>query len=231
MCPGTSSVLVCLFRARGLTNFLDTGVSEIIVRLKGAVQVARQGGSILTRTEGRTRRRQTIGLMNSGAWGAALITATLFTGAAGPAFAQTIERTPPPPPPLDAPATAPDPEADNVEEIVVTGIRGALTNALENRRRSDVIIDGISADDIGSTPDLNLGEALQRIPGVQINRSDDRRDASISVRGLPSEYTRTSVMGQSIATPDAWDPWIRQSVRNLRRGDLRRRGRNQILFG
>ena len=94
-----------------------------------------------------------------------------------------------------------DAQADVLDDVVVTGIRGALTNALENRRRSDVILDGISADDIGSTPDLNLGEALQRIPGVQINRSDDRRDASISVRGLPSEYTRTSVMGQSIATP------------------------------
>lgn len=92
-------------------------------------------------------------------------------------------------------------EPDQVDEVVITGIRGALTNALEIRRRSDVILDGISADDIGSTPDLNLGEALQRIPGVQINRSDDRRDASISVRGLPSEYTRTTVMGQSIATP------------------------------
>lgn len=92
-------------------------------------------------------------------------------------------------------------EESQLDEVIVTGIRGALNNALEIRRRSDVILDGISADDIGSTPDLNLGEALQRIPGVQINRSDDRRDASISVRGLPSEYTRTTVMGQSIATP------------------------------
>ncbi|MFN4095958.1 MAG: TonB-dependent receptor plug domain-containing protein [Sphingomonas sp.] len=87
------------------------------------------------------------------------------------------------------------------EEVVVTGIRASLENALDIRRKADVILDGISADDIGSTPDLNLGEALQRIPGVQINRSADRRDASISVRGLPSQYTKTTVMGQSIATP------------------------------
>ena len=96
------------------------------------------------------------------------------------------------------PAAAPQtPE----KEIVVTGIRSALEDALEIRRKADVILDGISADDIGSTPDLNLGEALQRIPGVQINRSADRRDASISVRGLPSQYTKTTVMGQGVATP------------------------------
>lgn len=108
--------------------------------------------------------------------------------------------TPAPSPPAP-PIAAPEDEAPSEADIVVTGIRGALEDALEIRRKADVILDGISADDIGSTPDLNLGEALQRIPGVQINRSADRRDASISVRGLPSQYTKTTVMGQSVATP------------------------------
>jgi iron complex outermembrane recepter protein len=88
--------------------------------------------------------------------------------------------------------------ADDV--VVVVGIRAALENALERRRRSDVIEDGISADDVGSTPDLNLGEALLRVPGVQINRESERRDASISVRGLPGRFTKTTVQGQSIAS-------------------------------
>lgn len=84
--------------------------------------------------------------------------------------------------------------------IVVTGIRASLENALNIRRNADVILDGISADDIGSTPDLNLGEALARIPGVQINREGARRDATISVRGLPGRFTKTTVMGQTIAS-------------------------------
>jgi len=87
------------------------------------------------------------------------------------------------------------------EEIVVTGIRATLENALENKRKADVILDGISADDLGNFPDLNLGEALQRITGVQIDRSGDRRDATISVRGLPGAFTQTTVMGQNIASP------------------------------
>lgn len=85
------------------------------------------------------------------------------------------------------------------EEIVITGIRASLEDALAIRRASDVILDGISADDVGSTPDLNLGEALQRIPGVQINRSDERRNASISVRGLPGNLSKTTVQGQNVA--------------------------------
>jgi TonB-dependent receptor len=91
--------------------------------------------------------------------------------------------------------------AGSNEEIVVTGIRATLENALQNKRKADVILDGISADDLGNFPDLNLGEALQRITGVQIDRSGDRRSATISVRGLPGAFTQTTVMGQNIASP------------------------------
>ena len=142
----------------------------------------------MSRSSGRIRLKTAY--LTSSAACAVTIAASL---AAAPAWCQTTAPS--------SPATDPDAPVDQVEEIVVQGIRSSLNNALEIRRKSDVILDGISADDIGSTPDLNLGEALQRIPGVQINRSDDRRDASISVRGLPSEYTRTTVMGQSVAAP------------------------------
>jgi TonB-dependent receptor len=90
-------------------------------------------------------------------------------------------------------------------EIVVSGLRASLESALEFRKNADVILDGISADDIGSTPDLNLGEALQRIPGVQINREAGRRDATISVRGLPGRFTKTTVMNQNIASTTRGD--------------------------
>lgn len=97
--------------------------------------------------------------------------------------------------------TSDEDTAGGGEEIVVTGIRATLANAIENKRKADVILDGISADDLGNFPDLNLGEALQRITGVQIDRSGDRRSATISVRGLPGAFTQTTVMGQNIASP------------------------------
>lgn len=102
--------------------------------------------------------------------------------------------------PAEEASIATAPQADNEGVIVVSGIRASLADALEQRRKADVILDGISSDDIGSTPDLNLGEALARIPGVQINREGARRDATISVRGLPGQFTKTTVMGQTIAS-------------------------------
>ena len=37
-----------------------------------------------------------------------------------------------------------------IEQITVVGVRSALENALDNKRNADTIMDGISADDIGS---------------------------------------------------------------------------------
>ena len=99
-------------------------------------------------------------------------------------------------------ATAQTSEAGANEEIVVTGIRATTENALNAKRKADVILDGISADDLGNFPDLNLGEALQRITGVQIDREAARRNATISVRGLPGNFTKTTLMGQNISNPN-----------------------------
>lgn len=58
----------------------------------------------------------------------------------------------------------------NVEEVVVTGMRSDLQNAQEIKRNSDTFVDAISADDIGSLPDRSVLEAMQRVPGVSIER-------------------------------------------------------------
>ncbi len=134
----------------------------------------------------------------------ALVLALFYTASAA---AQTADQ-PPAPPPVVKPATAQSQavatnnaalEEEDGDAIVVSGIRASLESALDIRRNAEVILDGISSDDVGSTPDLNLGEALQRIPGVQIDRSAERRDATISVRGLPGRFTRTTLMGQLVA--------------------------------
>ena len=57
-----------------------------------------------------------------------------------------------------------------MEEITVTGIRGALGAALDTKRNSDSIVDAISAQDLGKFPDRNVAESLQRVTGVTIQR-------------------------------------------------------------
>ena len=116
--------------------------------------------------------------------------------AATPAFAQNTN--------IDTQASAPqaeEPAPQAADQIVVTGFRRAYADALNIKRESDQITDSISSDGLGRFPDLNVGEAIQRIPGVQINREADSRNATISLRGLPGSFARTTLNGGGFADP------------------------------
>lgn len=95
---------------------------------------------------------------------------------------------------LPAHAQSTDAPAGTGDEITVKGFRRGLATALEVKREDTAIVDAINADDIADFPDLNLAEALQRIPGVQIDR-DGGEGRSISVRGLSSQFVRVQLNG------------------------------------
>lgn len=83
---------------------------------------------------------------------------------------------------------------DMLEEVVVTGFRGSLASALDQKREATGSVDSIVAEDIANFPDANLAESLQRIPGVAINRVAGE-GRNISVRGLGPEFTRVRING------------------------------------
>lgn len=58
-----------------------------------------------------------------------------------------------------------------LDEIVVTGIRGSLAAAVDQKRDSDQLVEVIIAEDIGKLPDQNLAEVLENITGIQITRT------------------------------------------------------------
>ena len=93
------------------------------------------------------------------------------------------------------------PATDNSTVVVVTGFKKSYADAVKMKRQADGITDSISSDGLGRFPDLNVGEALQRVPGVQINREAASRDATINLRGLPGTYARYTIDGQAYADP------------------------------
>ena len=67
-------------------------------------------------------------------------------------------------------------EHAQVEVIEIKGIRGSIMSAQDLKRFADTVKDVITATDIGALPDKSVTEALQRVPGVTIERfasSDD----------------------------------------------------------
>lgn len=104
---------------------------------------------------------------------------------------------------LSSPAMAQDalPEGEG-QDIVVTGQRGALNEAVEQERRADNLVNIVTADDVGQFGDQNTAEALQRLPGVTIGRNEGE-GRTVSVRGLPSGFTQVTVNGARVGTSEA----------------------------
>ena len=86
---------------------------------------------------------------------------------------------------------------DELSEVVITGNLEGQSRALNQQRTSDNIKNIISADLIGRFPDLNVSEALQRIPGINIGR-DNGEGSSVQIRGTPLNYTSIQVNGEQL---------------------------------
>ncbi len=91
-------------------------------------------------------------------------------------------------------------EQTELEEVVVTGFRGSLLNALSQKRDETAAIDVIASEDIGKFPDSNLAESMQRIPSVTLSRGDGGEGRNISVRGLGPGFTRVRINGMEGAS-------------------------------
>lgn len=92
----------------------------------------------------------------------------------------------------------------NLEEVVVTGIRQSLESAIEIKREAEQIVDSVTAQDIGALPDRSVSEALQRIPGITLQRTNENRDPArlasegggVFIRGL--SWVRSETNGRDI---------------------------------
>ena len=92
-------------------------------------------------------------------------------------------------------ATASD--GPQLEEIVITGLRQSLVNAESIKRDSSGVVDAITAEDIGKFPDTNLAEAIQRIPGVTIDRNNNE-GSEVTVRGFGPQFNLVTLNGRSM---------------------------------
>jgi len=87
------------------------------------------------------------------------------------------------------------------QEIVVSGVRGALKEAVEIERQSVTVVSVITADDAGQFADQNVAESLQRIAGVTINRVEGE-GRTIQVRGLSSNFNQVVINGAQMGSSD-----------------------------
>ncbi|MBL4871743.1 MAG: TonB-dependent receptor plug domain-containing protein, partial [Robiginitomaculum sp.] len=90
-------------------------------------------------------------------------------------------------------AFAQDQEVE-VEQIIVTGIRGSLRSALLEKRSSNNLVEVIQSEAIGKLPDQNLAEVLENVTGIQITRTAGV-GTGVQIRG--TNANRTEINGVS----------------------------------
>src|SRR6185369_14307878 len=92
---------------------------------------------------------------------------------------------------------------EKLQEVVVTGLRRSLRESMDTKRDAIGVVDAISAEDIGKFPDTNLSEALQRITGISISRTNGE-GALVTARGFGSRYNMVTLNGRQMPAADAW---------------------------
>src|ERR1700730_17169560 len=90
-------------------------------------------------------------------------------------------------------------EPSQLQEVVVSGVRRSLENAISTKRDADVVVDAISAEDVGKFPTENVAESLQRVTGVQISRFRGQGQ-DVTIRGLPTDFTLVQLNGHTLTS-------------------------------
>ncbi|WP_462175478.1 TonB-dependent receptor [Pseudoalteromonas gelatinilytica] len=95
-----------------------------------------------------------------------------------------------------------DNSANTIEEVVAVGqIQRGEMAAANSQKNAKNIKNVISADGIGKLPDRNAAEAVQRIPGVSIER-DQGEGRFVAVRGLPAQWSSATINGNRLPTAE-----------------------------
>lgn len=93
----------------------------------------------------------------------------------------------------------PSPEDTAIPDVVVMGARSSQQSSMVQKRYADTAVDVVVAQDVGSFPDRNVGEAVSRIAGVALDRGDYGEGVSVGLRGVGPDMTRVEIDGLGVA--------------------------------
>lgn len=88
-----------------------------------------------------------------------------------------------------------------LDGIKVRAIRQGQSRALNQQKNADNIVNIVAADQIGRFPDPNTAEAVQRIPGVSLQR-DQGEGRYVQIRGSDPRLTNVTINGEQIPAPE-----------------------------
>lgn len=91
---------------------------------------------------------------------------------------------------------------DSMENIIVYGQLAGHASALTRQKNAENLQSVVSADAIGQFPDQNAAEALQRLPGLFIQK-DQGEGRFVGVRGIDPNLNNVTINGVNVPSPEA----------------------------
>ncbi len=88
-----------------------------------------------------------------------------------------------------------------IERVEVIGQAASIDKALREQKSADSIKSVVHADGVGQLPDDNAAEALQRIPGLSVER-DQGEGRFVSVRGIAPDLNSVTINGTLVPAPE-----------------------------
>ena len=96
-------------------------------------------------------------------------------------------------------------EKQQLEQVVVTGIRASLQKSIDTKRNADTNVEVVSAEDVGKMPDKNIADALSRLPGVNVQFGGalamDEAER-VAIRGTSPNLNLVTVNGHALSSGD-----------------------------
>jgi len=91
--------------------------------------------------------------------------------------------------------------SEKLSEIVVTGVFTGQQRAVNKQKSNLNVTNVVSSDQIGKFPDSNIGDALKRISGINVQY--DQGEARFGqVRGTPAEFSSVTINGCRIPSAE-----------------------------
>ncbi|RXF01203.1 TonB-dependent receptor [Pseudoalteromonas sp. PS5] len=93
-------------------------------------------------------------------------------------------------------------QSNQMDDIIVIGQRAGQAGALNRQKNALSLKSIVSADSIGQLPDQNAAEALQRLPGLSIQR-DQGEGRFVAIRGIDPNLNNVTINGANVPSPEA----------------------------
>ncbi len=88
-----------------------------------------------------------------------------------------------------------------IEEVVVYGSSLSRARALEQKQADSRLIEALGVDELGQFPDKNVGESLNRLPGISmlVEKGEGR---FVQIRGINPDLNNVTINGVQLGSPE-----------------------------